>query len=82
MIQTKEMYVVQGSGFGGQESSTYAHEYTACTYKTRIMIFEKDWNSILKIANLIRRDAWALQALIEGDATVTEQKWLTSYARQ
>lgn len=77
--ETKDMYVVQDSGFGGLESSTYAHEYTHVlqdqNYDLRNGL---DFNP--EDCEFDSERCMGIQALIEGDATVTEQKWLTGYA--
>ncbi len=73
--ETKEMYVVQGSTFGGMERSTYAHEFTHALQDQRY-----DLRVGLKInPDYCKEDSEycaAVQALIEGDASLTEQYWL------
>jgi hypothetical protein len=75
----KEMYVVQGSGFGGQESSTYAHEYLHALQDQNYDL-RKGLKFNPEDCELDPERCTGAQALIEGDATVTEQKWLTGYA--
>lgn len=75
----KEMYIVQGSGFGGQESSTYAHEYLHVLQDQNYDL-RKGLKYNPEDCELDTERCTGVQALIEGDATVTEQKWLTSYA--
>ena len=77
--ETNEMYVIQGEGFQGPERLTYSHEYTHALqdqhYGTQDGLGCND-------------DAWeqdsegcaALQALIEGDATLLEITWLINDA--
>lgn len=75
----KKMYVVRGSGFGGQESSTYAHEYVHAlqdqNYDLRngLKFNEEDCSADSE-------RCLGIQSLIEGDATVTEQLWFSGYA--
>ena len=77
--ETKEMYVVQGSGFGGLESSTYAHEYTHVLQDQNFDLRKGlDFNP--EDCEFDSERCMGIQALIEGDATVTEQKWLAGYA--
>ena len=73
--ETKEMYVVQGGTFGGMERSTYAHEFTHALQDQHYNLREG-----LKInPDYCKEDSEycaAVQALIEGDASLTEQYWL------
>jgi hypothetical protein len=71
---TQSMYVVSGSGFGAEEQLTYAHEYTHAL---------QDQNYDLQngvglddsICNENTDRCSAVQALIEGDASLSEEKW-------
>ena len=77
--ETKEMYVVQSSGFGGLESSTYAHEYTHVLQDQNFDLRKGlDFNP--EDCEFDTERCMGIQALIEGDASVTEQKWLYEYA--
>ncbi|MBG0784797.1 MAG: hypothetical protein H0S79_06820 [Anaerolineaceae bacterium] len=77
--EEKAMYVVQGTGFGGYEKMTYAHEYTH---------FLQDQRYDLENGLMLNEDACeadsercaAVQALIEGDATLSEILWFQNYA--
>ncbi len=79
--EEKAMYVVQGTGFGGSEKMTYAHEYTH---------FLQDQHYDLENGLMLNDDACeadsercaAVQALIEGDATLSEILWFQNYATQ
>ena len=75
----KEMFVVGDQGFNGAEHLTYAHEFTHVL---------QDENYGLK-TNLKYNDDYcevnseyctAVQAMIEGDATLSEFTWLQNYA--
>ncbi len=77
--ETKEMYITQGEGFQGPERLTYSHEYTHVL---------QDQNYGTEDGLGCNEDAWeedsegcaALQALIEGDATLVEIDWLLNNA--
>ena len=79
--EEQAMYVVQGAGFGGYEKMTYAHEYTH---------FLQDQKYDLENGLQLNDDACeadsercaAVQALIEGDATLSELLWFQNYATQ
>jgi hypothetical protein len=77
--ETKEMFVVQGKDFGGIERMTYAHEFTHTL---------QDQTYDLKYGLKIDDDyceteteyCSAVTALIEGDASLTESRWLLGSA--
>lgn len=77
--EMKEMFVVQGQGFEGPEHLTYAHEFTHVL---------QDQNYDIKNGLNYNDDACevdtercaAIQALIEGDATLSEYTWYQYYA--
>ena len=77
--ETNEMYVIQGEGFQGPERLTYSHEYTHAL---------QDQHFGTKDGLGCNDEAWeqdsegcaALQALIEGDATLLEITWLINDA--
>lgn len=73
------MYVVKGSSFGGLESSTFGHEYVHALQDQNYDIKNGLKFSKEDCENNTER-CFGIQALIEGDATVTEQLWLTSFA--
>lgn len=77
--ETKEMYVVQGKTFGGIERMTYAHEYTHTlqdqTYDLRNGLKINEANCKIETEYCS-----AVTALLEGDATYTEQNWMLSNA--
>lgn len=76
--ENKEMVVIQGEEFDGPERLTYAHEFTHTL---------QDQHYGLRDGLGIDDDhcqadseyCAAVQALLEGDATLTEQYWLYSY---
>ena len=77
--QTKDMYVVKGEDFLGAERMTYAHEYTHALQDQNYDIENGLGFSDEKCKEETERCA-ALQALLEGDATVVEFQWFTKDA--
>jgi hypothetical protein len=72
--ETKEMYVIADSGFGGLERMTYAHEFTHALQDQTY-----DLENGLKLnddhCEVETEYCAAVSALVEGDATLTEQYW-------
>lgn len=77
--ETKEMYVVQGEAFKGPERMTYAHEFTHVLQDQTY-----DLRGGLKSNPDYCQDhseyCAAVNALIEGDASLTESLWFFRYA--
>jgi hypothetical protein len=76
---SKEMDVVQDSGFGGTERLTYAHEYTHVLQDQNYDIE----NGLKYSSEACEEDSErcaAVQALLEGDASLLELDWFTNYA--
>jgi len=77
--ETREMVVVGSESFGGPEKLTYAHEYNHAL---------QDQNFNFNDGLMYNDDACevdsercaAVQALIEGDATLLEIQWFLEYA--
>jgi hypothetical protein len=77
--KTKEMYVVQGEGFFGNERLTYAHEFTHVL---------QDQTYDLREGMQVNEDyceenseyCAAVTALVEGDATMVQFTWFWRYA--
>jgi hypothetical protein len=77
--KTKEMYVVQGEGFFGNERMTYAHEFTHVL---------QDQNYDLREGMRVNEDyceenteyCAAVTALVEGDATMAQYTWFWQFA--
>ncbi len=78
--ETDGMIVVCGSGFGGVERLTFAHEYTHAlqdqTYDIRDGL---QYNN--DACDTDSERCFAVQALIEGDATLLQEQWLRTFAR-
>jgi hypothetical protein len=76
--KTKEMYVV-GDQFGGMERMTYSHEYTHALQDQNFDIK----NGLGYDTEPCKQDSErcaGIQALLEGDASMTEMDWFTQYA--
>jgi len=77
--ETKEMVVVQDTAFGGSERLTYSHEYTHALQDQNF-----DIKNGLKYYKDICEDnserCAAIQALLEGDATLSELNWYQNHA--
>jgi hypothetical protein len=72
--ETKEMYVISGGAFGGTERMTYSHEFTH-------VLQDQTWdleNGLKLNTDYCKNETEycaAVTALIEGDASLSEQKW-------
>jgi len=76
--ETREMYVVLGEGFKGTERMTYAHEYThALQDQTYDIDDGLEYNEDTCEDDSER--CAGIQALMEGDATLSEYLWYFSY---
>ncbi len=79
--ETKEMVLVSGAQFGGPERMTYAHEYTHALQDQNFDIEDGlDYNDEACDANSER--CAAMEALLEGDATLSETQWFRHYATE
>lgn len=77
--EAKKMYVVQGEGFQGSERLTYAHEYVHALQDQHFDLKDGlNYNDEACEVNTERCSA--IQALVEGDASLLEISWLTTYA--
>lgn len=77
--EIEAMYVVQGEGFGGAEKLTYAHEFT---HVLQDQNFDLDEGLQLndEACEADSERCAAVQALIEGDASLSELLWFQTYA--
>jgi len=77
--ETAEMFVVQGEGFQGPERLTFSHEYT---HVLQDQNYDIEHGLKMNDATCEADSEYcaAVQALIEGDATVSEFVWLYYYA--
>jgi len=76
--ETKEMVIVQGKGFQGPERLTYAHEYVHAlqdqNYDIRAGLSYSD-----EACEDDSERCAAVQALLEGDATLSELNWFREH---
>src|SRR5574340_283530 len=77
-IEKDEMYVVLDEGFAGPQRSTYAHEYTHVLQNQNHDLRTK-LNYTDEYCKTDSEYCAAIQALNEGDASLTEQSWLYLY---
>ncbi|MEA5079579.1 MAG: hypothetical protein VB013_13485 [Anaerolineaceae bacterium] len=77
--QTKDMYVISGEGFTGTERMTYAHEFTH-VLQDQTYDLENGLKSNEEYCKNETEYCAAVQALIEGDATLSEYFWLAKYS--
>lgn len=77
--ETKEMVVVQGESFGGPERLTYAHEYTHALQDQNFDI-ENGLGYNDEACEADSERCAAIQALIEGDASLEEINWFLAHA--
>lgn len=77
--ETKEMKVIADGGFRGLERMTYAHEFT---HALQDQNYDLENGLLLNDENCERDSEYcaAVTALIEGDATLTEQYWFLQYS--
>ena len=75
----KEMDVVQGFGFGGTERLTYAHEYAHALQDQNFDI-ENGLNYTDEACEEDSERCAAVQALLEGDASMLELDWFSNFA--
>lgn len=77
--ETKEMVVILGEGFQGPQRLTYAHEYTHAlqdqNYNIRNGLMYND-----EACETDTERCAAIQALMEGDASLSELNWFQEYA--
>lgn len=79
--EIKEMFVVQEDGFRGLERSTYAHEFVHAL-QDQIYNFDEGLDYNDDSCEIDTERCAAIQALIEGDATILQEEWLRTYATQ
>ena len=79
--ELQQMYVVQGEGFGGSEKLTYAHEFTH-VLQDQSFDFEEGLILTDEACEADSERCAAIQALIEGDASLSEILWFQSFATQ
>lgn len=77
--ETREMVIVQGEAFTGSEKATYAHEFTHALQDEAFNL--KEGLKLDETYCLLDSEyCAAVQALVEGDATLTETIWLIDHS--
>jgi hypothetical protein len=76
---TQEMFVVQGQGFEGPEHLTYAHEFTH-VLQDQTYDLKNGLNYSDEACEKDSERCTAIQALVEGDASLSEITWFQNYA--
>ena len=76
---TQSMYVIADAAFGGIERSTYAHEFTH-TLQDQNFDIENGLKVTDEHCKADTEYCAAVSALMEGDATLSEQFWLLRYS--
>jgi len=76
---TKEIYVVSDESFRGSEKLTYSHEFTH-VLQDQTFGFEDGLKLTDEACEEDTERCAAVQALIEGDASLTEMLWFQTYA--
>jgi hypothetical protein len=77
--EVEQLFVVQDSRFGGPERLTYAHEY-AHALQDQTYDLDEGLGFNDEACEEDSERCAALQALLEGDATLLEERWLLTYA--
>jgi hypothetical protein len=77
--KTKKMYVVSDEGFNGTERMTYAHEFTH-VLQDQTYDLENGLKDNEEYCKNETEYCAAITALIEGDATLSEQYWFYKYS--
>ena len=77
--ETQELFVVQGMSFGGSEKLTYAHEFTH-VLQDQNYNFEEGLGLDEDSCEADSERCAAIQALVEGDASLTEVLWFQTFA--
>lgn len=77
--ETKQMYVIRGEGFQGPERLTYAHEYTHAL-QDQNFDFKNGLGYTDEACEQDSERCAAIQALLEGDASILELEWFTNHA--
>lgn len=79
--ELKEMYVVQGTEFGGYEKYVYAHEYTH-VLQDQVYGLDEGLGLNNEACEADSERCAAVTALTEGDAMLTQMIWFFTYASE
>lgn len=77
----EQMAIICGAGFKGPERITYSHEYTHAL-QDQIYDLEGGLGYNDELCDEDSERCAAIQALIEGDASLLEEQWLQIYATE
>lgn len=77
--ETREMVVIGSGGFGGPEKLTYAHEYQHALQDEN-WGFEAGLEYTDEACEADSERCAAIQALVEGDASLVELQWFFEYS--
>ena len=77
--ETKKMYVIQGGDFKGPERMTYAHEFTH-VLQDQTYDLQNGLNTNPDYCKEHSEYCAAVNALVEGDASLTESLWFFRHA--
>ncbi|MHC1740293.1 MAG: hypothetical protein AB9897_04195 [Anaerolineaceae bacterium] len=77
--KTKDMYTVSDEGFNGTERMTYAHEFTH-VLQDQTYDLENGLKMNEEYCKNETEYCAAVSALVEGDATLTEQYWFYKFS--
>jgi hypothetical protein len=76
--EAEELVIVCDTGFGGLEQVTYAHEYVHML-QDQVFDLEAGLEYSDEACEVGGERCFALQALIEGDASLLEEQWLRTF---
>ncbi len=76
--QTEEIFVLQSEGFDGNEKLVYAHEFTH-VLQDQTFDYDEGLQMTIDACEVDSERCAAIQALIEGDASLTEVLWFQSF---
>jgi hypothetical protein len=77
----KAMYIIQDAGFLGPQRMTYAHEFVHALQDMHYQISE-NLNFNDEACELDSERCAAVQALLEGDASLAEEQWFLAHSTQ
>lgn len=79
--EVEQMAIICGTDFGGPERITYAHEYTH-SLQDQTYDLEEGLGYSDELCEVDSERCAAIQALVEGDATLLQEQWMRTYATE
>ena len=79
--EIEQMAIICGTDFGGSERITYAHEYTH-SLQDQTYDLEDGLGYSDERCEVDSQRCVAIQALVEGDATLLQGQWMRTYATE